>query len=88
MKKNWGRSLQWIICVLHCNELPLRTIIKDIDGGTTGPHGFKNLIGKKLYECEKLPLVKLRKIDGEPISNDIDEQSTDLKSSNIRVLFQ
>ena len=36
-----GRPLQWSICLLHCNELPLRHIIvADIDGGTKGPGSF------------------------------------------------
>jgi len=33
-------SLQWFVCLLHANELPLRHLIQHLDGSTTGPRGF------------------------------------------------
>ena len=30
------RSLQWIVCSLHLNELPFRHLFDAIDGRTTG----------------------------------------------------
>ena len=32
-----GRPLQWLICLMHANELPLRKLIEVVDGKTTGP---------------------------------------------------
>ena len=32
------RPLQWVICMFHSNELPLRHLISVLDGKTTGPH--------------------------------------------------
>ena len=32
-----GKPLQWLPCQLHANELPLRHLMKDLDGGTSGP---------------------------------------------------
>ena len=43
-----GRSLQWLICQLHCNELPLRHLLKYLDGSATGPRAFSETIGKAL----------------------------------------
>ena len=31
------RILQWMICLLHCNELPLRHVFKALDGTTKSP---------------------------------------------------
>src|SRR6218665_3687319 len=31
-----GRALQWNVCLLHANELPLRHLIIELDGPTTG----------------------------------------------------
>ena len=42
------KPLQWLVCLLHCNELPLRALIKKFDGETSGPRGFKGPLGKKL----------------------------------------
>ena len=32
------RPLQWVICMFHLNELPLRHLISVLDGKITGPH--------------------------------------------------
>lgn len=57
-----GRSLQWIICLLHFNELPFRSLFEVIDGVTSGPKSFTGPIGLKL-NCESLPVVCYKKID-------------------------
>ena len=54
-----NRPLEWFVCQLHANELPL----KHLDGPTTGPQGFSSPIGKSLKNCEKLPIV-----DFEPLN--------------------
>ena len=41
-----GRSLQWLICQLHCNELPLRHLVMELDRKTTGPLGFTGPMGR------------------------------------------
>ena len=57
------RPLQWLICLLHANELPLRHLINHLDGKTTGPKGFSGNIGKTLDSCENLPVVEFEKIE-------------------------
>lgn len=74
-----GRSLQWLICQLHGNELPLRHLIIKLDGTTTGPFGFTGNIRKQLPECEKLPIVAFESIHAEEIAVDISDLSTDQK---------
>ncbi|GBM06419.1 hypothetical protein AVEN_266369-1 [Araneus ventricosus] len=51
-----ARPLQWVVCQLHYNELPLRHLIKHLDGPTTGPQGISGPIGKMLSNCVHLPI--------------------------------
>ena len=43
-----NKPLQWVICLLHTNELPLRHIFIHLDGTTNSPATFTGPIGKKL----------------------------------------
>lgn len=68
------RPLQWFICQLHANELPLRHLLQHLDGSTTGPRAFQGSIGKALNQCEKLPVVPFKIINSkfpEITSNDL-----------------
>lgn len=56
MEKQLNRPLQWLVCLLHGNELPLRHLINHLD---TGP------IGKLLVNCEKLDVVRYAVIDSD-----------------------
>jgi len=57
------RPLQWSICLLHFNELPLRHLFQHIDGQTAGPKSFLGPIGQQLNDCEKLPTVAYEPIE-------------------------
>lgn len=77
-----GRSLQWNICLLHANELPLRHLFHHLDGNTTGPKTYSGTIGKLLLNCEDKNPVKYEAI---PLPTDVnfptnvDDLSTDQK---------
>ena len=43
-----GRPLQWVICLLHLNELSLRHVFQNLDGVTSGPDSFSRPIGRQL----------------------------------------
>ncbi|GBN62988.1 hypothetical protein AVEN_25689-1 [Araneus ventricosus] len=58
-----GRPLQWSICLLLFNELPLRHIFQHIDGQTAGPKSFSGPIEQQLTCYEKLPVVDYEPID-------------------------
>ena len=79
LEKRIGKPLQWIICQLHANELPLRHLITKLEGKTTGPVGFTGKIGKQLKDCEMRPIVDFQRIPGEQIILDTDDLSTDQK---------
>lgn len=56
------RSVQWIICIIHCSELPLKHLISKTDGATKSPNQLIGPIGKKLSSCENLKVVKFETI--------------------------
>ncbi|GBP06283.1 Protein asteroid homolog 1 [Eumeta japonica] len=56
------RPLQWIICMLHLNELPLRHLFDYLDGKTSGPSTYNGPIGKLLDKCETRAVVEFESI--------------------------
>lgn len=58
LEEKLGRPLQWVVCLLHFNELPFRALFEHIDGVSKSPNTFSGDIGKLLPDCEKLPVVK------------------------------
>ncbi|KAL4104290.1 hypothetical protein QTP88_019593 [Uroleucon formosanum] len=64
IEEQLNKPLQWVICQLHANELPLRHLFQHLDGKTSGPHGFSGALGKQLENCHKLPVKKFKPIKG------------------------
>lgn len=56
------RPLQRSICQLHCNELPLRHLIENLDGQTKGPYSFAGPIGLELKNCHTLPVIEFEPV--------------------------
>ena len=48
LEKLPGRPLQWAICLLHLNELPLHHVFLMLNGTTAGPQLFAGPIGKAI----------------------------------------
>lgn len=59
MEKDLGRPFQWLLCLFHFNELPLRHLFAHLDGTTSGPTSYTGSIGKTISKCEDLPIVSL-----------------------------
>src|SRR6201990_2551956 len=52
------RPLQWLICMLHFNELPLRKLFSVVDGKTTGPSSHEGPITKLLsFDPQTKPII-------------------------------
>ena len=45
------RPLQWAICLLHLNELPLRYVFLNLNGVTSGPDSFSGPIDRQLNDA-------------------------------------
>lgn len=54
-----GKSVQWSICMLHLNELPLRALIEKMDGPFKSKNTLSGPIGTRLNTCEALPVADL-----------------------------
>ena len=76
------KVFQWIICLLHCNELPLRHLIEHIDGKYLGPGAYAGPLMKEIVANRKagynLPVVQFQKIEG-----DVDTDLPDYVSENL-----
>ncbi|KAJ1518898.1 hypothetical protein ONE63_011494 [Megalurothrips usitatus] len=72
MENRLGRALQWNICQLHGNELPLRHLMEQFDGPTSGPNGWSGPIGRQLKTCRELPVKKFQRIALELPDPDLD----------------
>ncbi|KAF0705713.1 Uncharacterized protein FWK35_00035610 [Aphis craccivora] len=80
IEKHLKKPLQWLICQLHANELPLRHLFQHLDGKTSGPNGFSGSLGKQLEICHKLPIVEFARIESNlPYLKNEVELSTDQK---------
>ena len=63
IEKRLKKELQRVVCLLKLNELPLRHLIQNLVGPSTGPNSLSGPRGKqKLSNCENLPVVSFRKI--------------------------
>ena len=59
------RPHQWLICLLHANELPLRKLIEVVDGKTTGPKTSAGQIGGMLeFDLQQKPNVEFSPVSG------------------------
>ena len=72
-----GRSVQWAICQLHFNELPLRHLFESLDDPISGPSSYTGCIEKSLKACELLPVVTFELVNCTLPSVDISNLSKD-----------
>jgi hypothetical protein len=57
-----GKPLQWMVCLLHANELPLRHLLEFLDGATTGPSQRQGPISKGMEDCTQLPVIDFQPV--------------------------
>ncbi|GBL72328.1 hypothetical protein AVEN_122606-1 [Araneus ventricosus] len=83
MELDLNRSLQWCICLLHTNELPLRHLLNSLDGATTYLTEFCGPIGKTIKTCKELPVAPFSSISVENKPDNMDR----MVLSNIYMIF-
>ena len=57
------RSLQWSICLLHINKLPLRHLTQYLDGVTSRSQSFSRQIGKELQSCGQQQIAEFKPVE-------------------------
>ena len=76
--------MHWFICLLHGVELPLRAIIRELDGGTSGPFTLKGPVGKTLQEdLTELPIVSFKKVPNPDFQTVAEEGDHDLSKDQL-----
>ena len=87
LEEGIARPLQWLVCLLHTNELPFRKYISAIDGGfTRGPTSSTGAIMSALdFDPKDLPIAKFKAIPGKVVEV-IDEVKNDLSTDQIYLL--
>lgn len=83
---SWKRPLQWNICMLHMLELPLRALVTQLDGPTTGPNSYSGPLGKRMKACDNLDIANFKAIDF-PCSVIMEDIAKNL-SSDQKYLFE
>ena len=79
LEKLLGHKCCWIICMIHTNELPLKHLIRNLDGDTCSAEKFSGTIGKLLSNVNNISVnYNFKAIsDGEDL---IDLPETTIKS--------
>src|SRR6218665_500307 len=79
LEESFEHPVQWLACLFHANDLPLRHLFEALDGATTGPRGFSGSIRKRLVTCSEQPVSSFEPVQlTEQLSNvDPKELSTD-----------
>ena len=79
LEDHLNKPLQWLVCLLHTNELALRNLMKEFDGGTSGGEDFGGLKGKQLVGSELLDVVDFEGVQVPEITIDKNDLTSDQK---------
>lgn len=82
------RPLHWFVCLLHANELPLKTLIIKLDGKTTGSNSFSGPIGKELENVCDLPIVNFKRFSAAKPLDNIPEEVFKKLSNDQKYLYK
>ena len=85
LEESLEKPLQWLICLLHMNELPLHHLFVKVDGTTAGPKAFSGGIGKLLPHCENMPITNFKAIETE---EEIDQAIAEDLNSDQKYLLE
>lgn len=80
LEEQLGRPVQWDICLLHYNELPLRHLLQKLDGHTSGPYKLSGPIGAQLNTCETLQVTEFEAIPVDWPNKMLQKNITDLST--------
>ena len=72
LEDHLNKPLQWLVCLLHTNELPLRQLMKKLDGGTSGPEEWwfnreaacwMRIVGRCSFRSSQVPEITIDEKD-------------------------
>ncbi len=79
--------LHWFVCLLHANELPLKTLIVKLDGKTSGSNSFSGPIGRELNKVCNLPIVAFKRFRSSKPLEKLPEQVYRVLSNDQKYLY-
>ena len=44
LERLWGHKVEWVTCLYHIGELPMRKLLSDLDGVTKSPDSYSGII--------------------------------------------
>ena len=60
LEESFNHPLQWLVCFLQANELPLRHLFETLDRATTGPREFSGSLEKRLATCTQQSVTSFK----------------------------
>jgi hypothetical protein len=87
LERKLGRKIHMVGCMLHLNELPLRHLIKELDGATISGNKLAGPIGQKLGD----DFYKETPVDFEPVPTTLERppaRVVDDLSGDQRILLE
>ena len=42
----WGHKVEWVTCLYHIGELPMKKLLSELDGETKSPDSYKGISGQ------------------------------------------
>ena len=86
---NLNSPVQWIVCLLHQNELPFRHLFFKIDGKAQGPESFTGSIGKLISAKDGLKLETVENsCNFEPIAGKVPKIDYELENNDLKYLYK
>lgn len=80
------RPLQWLICLLHANELPFRKLLEVLDGKTIGPKTSSGQIASMLdFDPQHKPILDFTPVSGR-VTNVEDHVMHELSTDQLYLL--
>ena len=74
-----GHYINWLLRLLHTNELTLRQLIPILDGKPKGSSSFPGSIGQAIRNCESLPVIDFASVENKIIPVETQDLTADQK---------
>ena len=81
-----NRSLQWIVCLLHLNELLLRHLFGEKDGWCKGPDAYIGPLGKLI--AVKSGMVRTPLVNFQTIESKVEETDYTIDNNDTQLLYK
>ena len=58
LERLWGHKVEWVTCLYHIGELPMRKLLSDLDGVTKSPDSYTGIVEqRKDYDFDLTQMI-------------------------------